>query len=229
VQVLVDGCRRSGRARLTEPESEAVLRAYGMPVATGVCVRARNRLGAAAYEVGYPLVAKIVSPDILHKVDAGGVMTGIDGLESLEKAYDTLLENARRFKPDADLRGVLLQATVRGGSEFLIGANRHPKYGVLMAFGLGGTLVEVLGDARFRRAPLTGADTREMIQGIRAAALLDGFRGRPPRDVAALQDCLLRLSWLMEDFPAIAEVDLNPVFALEHGARIADARMILGA
>jgi acyl-CoA synthetase (NDP forming) len=224
---LLDGARREGRLRLTEPEAEAVLKAYGLPVVPGEIAASRDDLRKAARATGFPLAAKIISPDILHKVDAGGVITGIDSEEELEKAYLTLLEKARQYRPDADIRGVLLQPMVRGGVEFLIGAERHPDFGALIIFGLGGTLVEALADARFRRAPLSDCDAEEMIRGIRAASLLDAFRGRPARDVSALKDCLFRLARLMNDHPTLAEVDLNPIFSLPQGALVADARMVL--
>lgn len=228
VAAVLEAVRREGRLNLTEPESESVLRAYGLPIAPGLLVQGEHQLAAAAYEVGFPMVAKIVSPDIVHKVDAGGVIAGIDNAEELDRAHAALISNARKSKPGCDIRGILLQSTVRGGLEFLIGAQRHPHYGVLLLFGLGGTLVEAIHDVRFRRAPLSPADAGEMVRGIRAADILDHWRGKPPRDVPALMDCLYRLSWLLEDFREIAEADLNPVFALEHGARIADARLVLG-
>jgi acyl-CoA synthetase (NDP forming) len=227
---MIDRIRADKRLRLTEPESEDILKAYGLPVSPSLLIRTRSLEGAlerASGTLEFPLVAKIVSPDILHKVDAGGVITGIHDARELENAHRTLLANAERFRPGAAIHGVLLQSTIRGGTEFLIGAQRHPQYGPLLIFGLGGTLVEAIQDVRFGRAPLSEADAEAMIHGIRAAAVLDEFRGRPPRDSAALRDALFRLSWLMEDFPEIVEVDLNPVFSLEHGARIVDARMVL--
>jgi acetyltransferase len=224
---VVDGARREGRSRLTGPEAEAVLKAYGIPVVPCEIAASREDLRKAARAVGFPLAAKIVSPDILHKVDAGGVRTGISGEEELEEAFGQLMGNAKRYRPDADIRGVQLQPMIGGGVEFLIGAHRHPQFGVLLLFGLGGTWVEVLADARVRRAPLCTRDAEEMIRGIRAASLLGPFRGRPARDVGALEDCLFRLERLMADQPDVVEVDLNPVFSLPDGALVADARMVL--
>jgi acetyltransferase len=227
VRAVLQRVRRERRTNLTEPESDEVLRAYGLPVAESFLAVSPEALGQASRTLGFPLVAKIVSPDIVHKVDAGGVRTGIEDAAELERAYHALLADAGRFRPGARIDGVLVQATVRGGTEFLIGAQRHPLYGPLLLFGLGGTLVEVIHDVRFGRAPLAESDAEGMIRGIRAAAVLDAFRGSPPRDVEALKDILFRLSWIMEDFPEILEADLNPVFSLERGARIADARMSL--
>lgn len=227
VRAVLQRVRGEKRANLTEPESEAILRAYGFPVAESCLARTPADLDRAALSLGFPLVAKIVSPEIVHKVDAGGVRTGIEDAAELERAFHALVANAGRFRPGARIDGVLVQATVHGGAEFLVGAQRHALYGPLLLFGLGGTLVEVIHDVRFGRAPLAESDAEGMIRGIRAAAVLDAFRGRPPRDAETLKDVLFRLGWLLEDFPEILEADLNPVFSLEQGARIADARMAI--
>lgn len=215
------------RSFLTEPESRRVLRACGFTLAKSALVLTKHGLRAGARQVGFPLVAKIVSPDILHKVDHGCVVTGIRDLRDLYRSYDSLLANAARACPGgARVDGVLLQAMVVGGVEVMLGAHRHPHFGPLIAFGLGGTLVEAIGDVRFRRAPLSGADGEDLLRGIRAAAVLGEFRGRPALDAAALRKGLFGLSRLMLAIPGIREVDLNPVFALERGALVADARII---
>lgn len=229
-RAVIEAAAREGHASLTAWESHAVLQAYGMAVVRGSLATSPRGLRKAAEDLGFPLVAKLESPDILHKVDVGGVITGIGDIHVLERAYATLLARAAEAKPGGALvKGVLVQEMVAGGVEFMMGAQRNPHYGILMAFALGGTLVEAIGDVGFRRAPLTVEDAEGLIRQVRAAAVLEAFRGRPPRDVPALRDFLLRLSWLMEDFPSIMDVDLNPVFSMENGAVIADARIVLGS
>ena len=228
VRTVLEGARRAGRRFLPESDCAAVLQAYGIGRPRSLLATSRAGLFAASRELGFPLVAKLESPDVLHKADVGGVIAGIGDFAALEHAYDTLLRRAAAAKPGgARVQGVLLQEMVREGVECMVGAHRNPRFGVLVAFGLGGTLVEAIGDVVFRRAPLSLEDAEGMIRQIRARAVLGPFRGRPPRDVQALRDCLLRLSWLMADFPILSEVDFNPVFSLESGAVVADARMVL--
>ncbi|MBL8992477.1 MAG: acetate--CoA ligase family protein, partial [Spirochaetia bacterium] len=181
----------------------------------------------AAKGLAFPVAAKIISPEITHKFDAGGVVAGIRDLNELETARAQILKSVALKNPSARIEGILIQEMVRGGFEFLMGGSRDPHFGALLIFGLGGTLVEALHDVKFRRVPLTPADADAMMHGIRASVLLEAFRGKPPRDVAALESCLLRLSLLFSEFPEIAEADLNPVFALESGAVAADARIVL--
>ena len=217
---------QENRRTLNEPECRKVLEAYGFPLVNSRLLRAGEELASTA-SMRFPLVMKIESPDIVHKFDSGGVITGIRSPEELKEAHARLLANVRKAKPDARIEGVLIQEMIGEGLETIMGASRNAHFGPLILFGLGGTQVEAIGDVKFRRAPLEPFDADEMLRGIRAATLLGPFRNRPARDTAALKDCLLRLSRLMMDFPAISEIDLNPVFALERGAKIADARIVL--
>ena len=227
VAQILEKAKSEGRTFLGEPESHAVLKAFGFSVVNGMKVHSTEELRVASEKIRFPVVAKIVSPDIVHKSEVHGVITGIRNFAELEAAYNRLLTGIRDSKPTARIEGVLIQEQVAEGLKTILGASRDPHFGPLLMFGLGGIYVQAIKDVRFRRAPLHDADADEMIRGIRASALLARFRNRPARDTAALKDCLLRLSWLMLNFPEISEIDLNPVFALEHGAMVTDARIVL--
>ena len=226
ISLVLEGARAQGRKVLTPPEARTVLNGCGFVLAECFLAAEAGDLAAGGAAVGFPLVAKLISPEILHKTDAGGVTMDIRDPLELRQEFRRMHALADRL--GATFQGVLLQRQITGGLEILAGAHRHPHFGPLIGFGLGGILVEALADVRFRHAPLTAWDAGEMICGIRAAAALGAFRGRAPRDYAALEHCLLALSALMEGFPGISEIDLNPVFALETGAVVADARILLG-
>jgi acyl-CoA synthetase (NDP forming) len=177
--------------------------------------------------MGFPVVLKIVSPDILHKTEAGGVIVGVSSTEEAAAGYARIVENARRYKPDARIEGVQVQQMIGSGQEVIIGAVTDGSFGKLIAFGLGGVLVEVLKDVTFRLAPATNDDALSMLDGIAAAEMLRGVRGAEPVDRAALAFMIERVSRLVADFPEIAEMDLNPVFARPDGATAADVRIVL--
>ncbi len=177
--------------------------------------------------MGFPVVLKIVSPDILHKTEAGGVLVGLKDAESVSRGYQTILDSARRYKADARIDGVQVQQMLQGGQEVIIGAVTDGSFGKLVAFGLGGVLVEVLKDITFRLAPATRDDALSMLDGIQAAEMLKGVRGSEPVDREALANLIVRVSQLVSDFPEISELDLNPVFATAKGAVAADVRIVL--
>lgn len=216
-----------GNCFLTEPKAYKILQVYGLETAPYKLVKSKEEAGKAASELGYPLVAKVVSVQIEHKSDAGGVMTGIEDEEDLLKAYNQIHENVKEKKPEAELEGILLQKMVQGGTEFIMGARHSEKYGHLLMFGVGGIFVEVLKDVTFRRVPIFRSDAMAMIEGIRAKKMLEGERGRPAVDKNALVDFLLRLGQLVQDFPQIRELDINPVFGLKKGVVAADARFLV--
>jgi acetyl coenzyme A synthetase (ADP forming)-like protein len=216
-----------GRERLDEIEALELLRSYGIPTASAVLARSVEQVVAAADGMGYPVVMKIVAPTIIHKTDVGGVQVGIGNAEEARSAYDEIMAGARRAQPDAPITGILVQQMVKGGRELIVGMSRDPSLGPMLMFGLGGTLVEVLGDVIFRLAPIHRLDAADMVRGIRGFRLLSGVRGAPPADLHALEDVLLRVSRLVSDFPQIAELDLNPVLAFAEGARAVDARVML--
>lgn len=224
---LLQEARSAGRSRLAESDALDLLATYGIPVARAPVAGDADEAAELASHVGYPVVLKIVAPDILHKTDVGGVVPDLRSPDQVKEAYAGILRSVVAARPDARIDGVLVQNLVRGGRELIVGMKRDPSFGALVMFGLGGVLVEVLGDVTFRIAPLTRRDAADMIRGIRGVALLDGVRGAPPVDFTVLENILLRLSQLALDFPSIAEVDANPVLAFDAGAIAVDARVML--
>ena len=227
VRKILDLARAAKRKALTAPEARTICEAYGIAIPKeGV---ATNAEGAAALAsgIGYPVVMKIVSPDILHKTEAGGVLVGIKSAEQVAQGFATIVSNARKHAPKAEILGVQIQQMLPGGQEVIIGAVTDPAFGKLVAFGLGGILVEVLKDITFRLAPASQADALSMLDGIAAAEILRGVRGSSPVDRNALASMIARVGDLVSDFPEISEMDLNPVFATEHGATAADVRIVL--
>ena len=232
VRTILDQALADGRTSLSAPEAKLVADAYGIPTpGEGLATTAEGAAGLAA-EIGFPVVLKIVSPDILHKTDAGGVVVGVDSEDAARDAFDKILANARAYRADAEITGVQVQKMlVTGGDvqEVIVGAVTDPTFGKVVAFGLGGVLVEVLKDVTFRLAPLGADEARAMIDGIGAHEMLDGVRGARPVDKDALADLVRRLSDLVTDFPQFAEVDLNPVLAAPDGATAVDFRIIVDA
>ncbi|HXD41608.1 MAG TPA: acetate--CoA ligase family protein, partial [Ramlibacter sp.] len=180
-----------------------------------------------ASSMGFPVVMKIVSPDILHKTEAGGVVVGVKSGEEAASAYDTIVANAKKYKAGANIMGVQVQQMIKGGQEVIVGAISDNSFGKLVAFGLGGVLVEVLKDITFRLAPATNEDALSMLDGIQAAEMLKGVRGGDPVNREALSSLIVRVSQLVSDFPEISEMDLNPVFASKDGAIAADVRIVV--
>ena len=227
VRRILDHARTSGRTALTAPEAKGLCEAYGIVIPReGVATNATDA-GTLAARIGFPVVMKIVSPQILHKTEAGGVLVGVKSAEEAARGYATILENARKYDPQAEILGVQVQQMLSGGQEVIIGAVTDPAFGKLVAFGMGGILVEVLKDITFRLAPASEQDAFSMLDSIAAAEILRGVRGAPPVDRAALASMIERVSTLVADFPEIAELDLNPVFASERGATAADVRVVL--
>lgn len=227
VRTILATVRQEGRDALTAPEGKLVCDAYGIAVpGEGV---ARSPTGAVelASKMGFPVVLKIVSPDILHKTEAGGVLVGLKSAADVEQGYLTIIENAKKYKADANIVGVQVQQMIAGGQEVIIGAVTDPSFGKLVAFGLGGVLVEVLKDITFRMAPATHDDALSMLDGIAAAEVLKGVRGAEPANREALASMIQRVSELVSDFPEISELDLNPVFASAGGAIAADVRIVV--
>jgi len=224
---VFERARAQGRRVLTEVESKQVLAEAGIPVVPARLATTPQEAAAVAREVGFPVVLKIVSPDIVHKTDVGGVRLGLKDAQEVATAFAELVESARRHVPDARIEGVSVQAQARPGVEVIMGMSKDPQFGPVLMFGLGGILVEILKDVSFRIVPIEARDAREMIREIRAFPVLQGYRGQPPSDLEALEGMLLRLSKLAEAFPEVEELDLNPVFAYSQGAVAVDARIVL--
>ncbi|NRN62906.1 Succinyl-CoA synthetase subunit alpha [Kibdelosporangium sp. 4NS15] len=227
VREILDKVRAEGREALTAPEGKRVCDAYGIPTPGEGLAATADEAVALAEKIGFPVVMKIVSPDILHKTEAGGVLVGVADADGARSGYDQIIANAKNYKADAQIDGVQVQQMVGGGQEVIIGATTDPTFGKVVAFGLGGVLVEVLKDVTFRLAPVSQDEALSMLDGIAAAEVLKGARGADPVDADTLADVLRRVSELVTDFPEISEFDLNPVFASKDGAVAADVRIIL--
>jgi acetyl coenzyme A synthetase (ADP forming)-like protein len=228
VQAVLDAVKKDGRASLTAPEAKKVADAYGIPVPGEELATSADDAARHADKMGYPVVLKIVSPDILHKTEAGGVLVGIENAAAAKAGYDTIVKNAKAYKSDAKITGVQVQQMLpTGAQEVIVGAVTDPSFGKLIAFGLGGVLVEVLKDITFRLAPASRDDAFSMLDGIQAAEMLKGVRGSEPVSRDAIADIIENVSALVSDFPAISEVDLNPVFATAKGATAVDVRILV--
>ena len=219
--------REEGRSFLLEPEAKSVCMAYGIPVPKFRVAKSREEAVKFADDIGYPVVMKIVSPDVLHKSDVGGVILDLKSPSEVEEAYDKLVENVKRHRPDARIVGVLVEEMAPKSVEVIVGAIKDPQFGPALMFGLGGVFVEILKDVSFRVAPITEEDAREMITEIKAYPILQGYRGMPPVDVDAIVKILVNTSNLVMDHPDIAELDFNPIMVYERGAKTVDARIIL--
>ncbi|MDQ2916720.1 MAG: acetate--CoA ligase family protein, partial [Pseudomonadota bacterium] len=229
VRNIIDRVKAEGRTSLTAPEGKVVCDAYGIPVPQEGVAKSAAEAVKLASEMGFPVVLKIVSPEILHKTEAGGVLVGVKNAGDVEQGYATIMANARKYNDKAKLVGVQVQQMVQSGQEVIIGAVTDPSFGKLVAFGLGGILVEVLKDATFRLAPTSHEDALAMLDSIAAAEVLKGVRGAEPVNREALALMIERVSQLASDFPEISELDLNPVFATPKGAIAADVRIVIGA
>lgn len=224
VRAVLDRLKSQGRSSLTAPECHEVCAAYGISLPKEGLATSAGEAARLADEIGYPVVMKIVSPDILHKTEAGGVVVGVSSSAAAEAAYKKILDAASSYAPDAKLEGVQVQQMLTGqAQEVIVGAVTDPSFGKLVAFGLGGVLVEVLKDVTFRLAPASTEDALSMLDGIQAAEVLRGVRGADPIDRDALARVVVAVSNLVADFPEIQEIDLNPVFATKDGATAVDA------
>ena len=229
VRAIIARARERKTMFVSEPEGHEILQAYGLPVPAFRLAKSLDEALSATKAIGYPVVLKIVSPDILHKTEFGGVRVNVTDDASLKTEYSGLLETVKAKKPDADIWGVLVQQMAPKGTETILGMNRDPHFGPVLMFGLGGILVEVLKDVTFRIAPLNNISVDSMITGIKSYKLLQGFRGEAPRDVDAIKECLERLSQLVTDFKEFSEIDINPLLVYEQGkgAMVLDARFLI--
>ena len=229
VKSIFENVRENGRSNLLEEEGYEVLETYGFPTPKSILCTTEQECMSAANQIGYPLVMKIVSPDIIHKSDAGGVKVGIKTDDELKNSFKTITENALKYKSDAKIKGVLVQEMVKSAKETILGASQDPTFGPVIMFGLGGIYVEVLKDVVFRIVPIDEKEAINMVESIKTIKLLKGVRGEKSSDLKAIADSLQRLSQLVVDFPEIKEFDINPLLVLEEGkgARVVDARIIL--
>ncbi|MFP3296021.1 MAG: acetate--CoA ligase family protein [Vulcanisaeta sp.] len=219
-----------GRYKLLEHESFELLRQYNIPVPDFALVQDVDEALRVVKDIGYPIVLKVVSPDIVHKSDVGGVILNISNDDELRSACERIRSNIKEKAPYARVSGFLVQKMVPEGLETIVGATKDPIFGHVIAFGLGGVLVEVLQDVSFRIVPVSEEDARAMIREIRGYKLFNGYRNMPARDEEAVVYIITRFSELLSDNPNIVEADLNPIIILERGkgAYAADARFIIG-
>jgi acetyl coenzyme A synthetase (ADP forming)-like protein len=227
VREILDAVKAAGRNSLTAPEGKLVCDAYGIAVPKEGVATSAAEAQRLASSMGFPVVMKIVSPEILHKTEAGGVLVGVKNADDAAKGFDTIVANAKKYNANAQILGVQVQQMLKGGQEVIVGAVTDCSFGKLVAFGLGGVLVEVLKDITFRLAPATREDAYSMLDGIQAAEMLKGVRGSDPVDRDALAGLIVGVSELVSDFPEIAEMDLNPVFASKDSAIAADVRIVV--
>jgi acetyltransferase len=214
---------------LTQAECRPLLECYKLPLLKSGIATSAEEAAKIVASFGVPVVMKVMSADVVHKFDAGGVLLNIQGAEEATAAYKKIHENVKKAVPNATIQGILIEEMARKGVEVILGASRDARFGPLMMFGLGGTLVEVLKDVAFRLAPMWHISAENMVRQIRSFKVLDGFRGTQPSDINSIVDTMLRLSAMVCNHPEISELDINPliVHANGQGSSVADSRVML--
>ncbi len=221
--------KQEKNTQLTEIESKELLQKAGIPVIETKLARTKKEAISLSKKIGFPIVMKITSPDIIHKSDSGGVKLGLKNVTQVGNAYSEILSSIRQRFPKAEIQGVSVQKMARPGVEVIIGISKDAQFGPVLMFGLGGILVEVLKDVSFRIVPLTRKDAAEMIREIKGYELLQGYRGQEAANIPSLEQLIVKVSQFVEQNPQIKELDLNPIFAYKDGAVAVDARIILEA
>ena len=212
---------------LLETEAKELLKEYNIPVPDFKLIQSEEEVTGLAKEMTFPVAMKIVSPEIIHKSDAGGVKLGIKDEKEARLAYQEIIRNIKKYNQEARIKGVIVYPMLPKEVEVIVGMINDPHFGPVAMFGLGGIFVEVLEDVSFRIIPLEEEDAEEMIREIKGYKILKGIRGEPPRDVPAIKEVLLKVSKLAMENPEIKEIDLNPIFVFEQGLQVIDARMML--
>ena len=227
VKKILDNAKKQKRSALLEEEGQEILRAYGFPLPASKLAKSKKEAVTASKKIGYPVVLKIASPQIIHKSDAGGVKVNLQNAKDVENAFDTIIKNAKKYNKKADIKGVLVVEMVKGGKEMIIGSKLEPGFGPVVMLGMGGIYVEVLKDVTFRLAPMTNIEADDMISSIKTKKILEGVRGEKPSDIKKLSECIQRLSQLVSDFNEIKELDMNPVLVMEKnkGCKVLDVRI----
>lgn len=216
----------NSRAVLTVDESRKVMELSGIPINKSILATSEDEAVKIANEIGYPVVMKIVSPQIIHKTEVGGVEININTDAEVKKFYNEIIKRAKDKVPDAEIIGILIEEMVQG-TEFIIGTTHDPQFGPMIMFGVGGIFVEIYKDVSFRLIPITNGDAEEMLKEIKGKALLHGIRGLPVANVEQLTKILVTVSELIDKYPQIKEMDINPLMITKSGAIAADARIIL--
>ena len=224
---ILKQARKDKRVNLTEIESKELLKDAGIPIVEAKLATTKAEAVALSQKIGLPVALKIVSPDVIHKSDSGGVKLGLASAAQVGKAYGDIVTAIKKHHPKAKVEGISVQKMARPGVEVIIGMTKDAQFGPVLMFGLGGILVEVLKDVSFRIVPLAKRDAHEMIKEIKGYPLLEGYRGQEPADVPFLEDLMLKVSDFVDKNPEIKELDLNPIFAYKNKAVAVDARVIL--
>ena len=227
IATIIEKAQKSGRKYLNEIESKQLLKEAGVTTTDTRLAKSRDEAIAFAKAIGFPVVLKIISPDIIHKSDIGGVKLGLGDGATVGKAYDEIMAAGKSRQPSAKIDGVSVQNMAEPGVEVIIGVSRDQQFGPVLMFGMGGILVELLKDVSFRIVPITRYDAHEMIREMKSFPLLEGYRGSEPASIEALEDVLLKVSELAAKTPQIKEMDLNPVCARRDDAIAVDARSVL--
>jgi len=224
---IFEQANNEGRSILTEFESKRILKQIGIPVVETKLAKTQKEASLLSQKMGFPVVLKIASPDVIHKSDSGGVKLSITSVAEVKKAYDEILKKVGKQYPRAVIHGVSVQKMVRPGTEVIVGVSKDPQFGPVIMFGLGGIFVELLKDVSFRVIPVERRDVQEMIKEIKGYPLLEGYRGKEPANIPALVEIILKLSRWIEENPKIKELELNPLFAYRDKALAVDARIVL--
>ena len=226
-QNIIEKAMQENRTLLSEIEAKQLLKEAGIPVVETKLATSKEEAIAISEKLGFPVVMKIASADVVHKSDAGGVKLGLKNKTHVGKAYAEIMKSIQKAFPNAGIDGVSVQTMAKKGVEVIIGMSKDAQFGPVLMFGLGGVLVELLKDVSFRIVPLQPRDAGDMIREIKGFPLLQGYRGSEPIDMANLENLLLKVSAFVDKTPAVKELDLNPIFAYKDGAIAVDARVIL--
>lgn len=224
---IFEKAKKEGRTILTEFESKRILKQIGVPTVETRLAKNQKEAVSISQRIGFPVVLKITSPDVIHKTDSGGVKLGLKNASEVKKAYDDILKSVKKKYPRALIQGISVQKMVPPGTEVIIGTSKDPQFGPVIMFGLGGVFVEVLKDVSFRVIPVGRRDAQEMIQETKGFPLLQGFRGKEPANIPALVGIILKISRWINENPQIREMELNPVLAYKDKALAVDARIVL--
>lgn len=224
---IFDEVKKEGRSILTEIESKRILKQIGVPVVETRLAVSQKEAVSISQRIGFPVVLKITSPDVVHKTDSGGVKLGLRSGSEVKKAYDDISKSVKKKYPRAFIHGISVQKMAPPGTEVIVGTSKDPQFGPVIMFGLGGIFVEVLKDVSFRVIPVTRKDAQEMIQEIKGFPLLQGYRGKEPAKIPALVGIILKISKFINENPQIREMELNPIFVYKNKALTIDARIIL--
>jgi len=224
---IVSAVKNEGRRNLFEHEAFRILHVYGILTPPHEVAKSPDDASVSAKRIGYPVAMKIVSPDILHKTEAAGVILGISDEAALRTGFRQIIANAKRMNPQCRIEGIIVEGMIPQGTEIIVGALRDEQFGPSVMFGLGGVLAELVKDVSFRVAPISRFDAEDLVDDLRFSAILKGFRGRPRPDREAIVDILLKTCRMILDAPEIESLDLNPVVVHEKGATAVDARVLL--